>query len=127
MGLPRLSPPSRTGLRWEAARSGGSPGQAKWELGPGWRVAVGAACSSGTSLGVALPRASALRPRLCLLQINGVASEDLSLADTQRLIERTEGILTLHVLRDDRQFLVNIPDIEGSRSDSSSMDGEGTW
>lgn len=50
----------------------------------------------------------------------------MSLADTQRLIERTEGILTLHVLRDNRQFLVNIPDIEGSQSDSSCMDGEGT-
>lgn len=50
----------------------------------------------------------------------------MSLADTQKLIERTEGTLTLHVLRDHRQFLVNIPDIEDSQSDSSRMDGEGT-
>lgn len=60
------------------------------------------------------------------LQINGVASEDMSLADTQQLIERTEGTLTLLVLRDHRQFLVNIPDMEDIQSDSSRMDGKGT-
>uniref|UniRef100_A0A8C3J4J6 Tight junction protein 3 n=1 Tax=Calidris pygmaea TaxID=425635 RepID=A0A8C3J4J6_9CHAR len=54
--------------------------------------------------------------------INGVPSEDMSLAETQQLIERTEGILTLLVLRDHRQFLVNIPDVEESQSDSSRMD-----
>ncbi|NXS39330.1 ZO3 protein, partial [Balaeniceps rex] len=57
-----------------------------------------------------------------ILQINGVASEDMSLADTQQLIEQTEGTLTLLVLRDHRQFLVNIPDVEDSQSDSSRMD-----
>ncbi|XP_010183479.1 PREDICTED: LOW QUALITY PROTEIN: tight junction protein ZO-3 [Mesitornis unicolor] len=57
-----------------------------------------------------------------ILKINGVASEDMSLADTQQLIERTEGILTLLVLRDHRQFLVNIPDTGDSQSDSSRMD-----
>lgn len=60
------------------------------------------------------------------LQINGVASQDMSLAETQQLIERTEGILTLLILRDHRQFLVNIPDVD-SQSDSSRMDGEETW
>ncbi|NXG65192.1 ZO3 protein, partial [Hemiprocne comata] len=57
-----------------------------------------------------------------ILKINGVPSEDMSLADTQQLIERTEGTLTLLILRDHRQFLVNIPDIEDSQSDSSWMD-----
>lgn len=50
----------------------------------------------------------------------------MSLADTQQLIEQMEGTLTLLILRDHRQFLVNIPDIEDSESDSSHMDGEGT-
>ncbi|KFQ59132.1 Tight junction protein ZO-3, partial [Pelecanus crispus] len=57
-----------------------------------------------------------------ILKINGVASEDMSLADTQQLIEQTEGTLTLLILRDHRQFLVNIPDIEDDQSDSSRMD-----
>ncbi|NXF74111.1 ZO3 protein, partial [Sclerurus mexicanus] len=56
-----------------------------------------------------------------ILKINGVASQDMSLAETQQLIERTEGILTLLILRDHRQFLVNIPEID-SQSDSSRMD-----
>ncbi|KAM8795115.1 tight junction protein ZO-3 [Eudromia elegans] len=63
-----------------------------------------------------------LREGDLILKINGVASENMSLADTQQLIERTEGILTLLVLRDDRQFLVNIPDLADSHSDSSHMD-----
>lgn len=50
----------------------------------------------------------------------------MSLADTQRLIEQTEGILTLLVLRDHRQFLINIPNMEDYQSDSSRMEGEGT-
>ncbi|NXD44742.1 ZO3 protein, partial [Copsychus sechellarum] len=56
-----------------------------------------------------------------ILKINGVASQDMSLAETQQLIEQTEGILTLLILRDHRQFLVNIPDID-SQSGSSQMD-----
>ncbi|NXP75366.1 ZO3 protein, partial [Ramphastos sulfuratus] len=57
-----------------------------------------------------------------ILKINGVASEDMSLADTQQLIEKTEGVLTLLVLRDHRQFLVSIPEAEESQSDSSQLD-----
>ncbi|NWI70604.1 ZO3 protein, partial [Todus mexicanus] len=71
--------------------------------------------------GLAAKRSS-LQEGDLILKINGVASEDMSLADTQQLIERTEGILTLLVLRDHQQFLVNIPDIEESQSDSSEMD-----
>uniref|UniRef100_A0A8C3J4V6 Tight junction protein 3 n=1 Tax=Calidris pygmaea TaxID=425635 RepID=A0A8C3J4V6_9CHAR len=71
-------------------------------------------------------KGSSLQEGDLILKINGVPSEDMSLAETQQLIERTEGILTLLVLRDHRQFLVNIPDVEESQSDSSRMDGEGT-
>ncbi|XP_074783899.1 tight junction protein ZO-3 [Athene noctua] len=67
-------------------------------------------------------KASSLQEGDLILKINGVASEDMSLADTQQLIERTEGTLTLLILRDHRQFLVNIPDVEDSQSDSSRMD-----
>ncbi|XP_056191180.1 tight junction protein ZO-3 isoform X4 [Falco biarmicus] len=67
-------------------------------------------------------KGSSLQEGDLILKINGVASEDMSLADTQQLIEQTEGTLTLLILRDDRQFLVNIPDIEDSQSDSSRMD-----
>ncbi|XP_014804481.1 PREDICTED: tight junction protein ZO-3 [Calidris pugnax] len=67
-------------------------------------------------------KGSSLQEGDLILKINGVASEDMSLAETQQLIERTEGVLTLLVLRDHRQFLVNIPDVEESQSDSSRMD-----
>ncbi|KAM6395971.1 tight junction protein ZO-3 [Rhynochetos jubatus] len=66
-------------------------------------------------------KGSSLQEGDLILKINGVTSEDMSLADTQQLIERTEGTLTLLILRDHRQFLVNIPDIN-SQSDSSQMD-----
>ncbi|XP_078525190.1 tight junction protein ZO-3 isoform X3 [Lissotriton helveticus] len=55
-----------------------------------------------------------------ILKINGVVSENMSLADTRRLIERSDGKLTLTVLRDNRQFLVNIPDVEDSETESRS-------
>ncbi|NXI37371.1 ZO3 protein, partial [Galbula dea] len=67
-------------------------------------------------------KGSSLQEGDLILKINGVASKDMSLADTQQLIEQTEGSLTLLILRDHRQFLVNIPDIEDSQSDSSRMD-----
>lgn len=56
-------------------------------------------------------------------QINGVSSANLSLSDTRQLIEKSEGELTLLVLRDSGQFLVNIPPAV-SDSDSSLMEGE---
>ncbi|OXB69982.1 UNVERIFIED_CONTAM: hypothetical protein H355_000033 [Colinus virginianus] len=67
-------------------------------------------------------RRSSLQEGDLILKINGVASEDMSLADTQRLIEHTEGILTLLILRDHRRFLINIPNMEDYQSDSSRMD-----
>uniref|UniRef100_A0A8C3HV59 Tight junction protein 3 n=1 Tax=Chrysemys picta bellii TaxID=8478 RepID=A0A8C3HV59_CHRPI len=57
-----------------------------------------------------------------ILKINGVTSENMSLADTRRLIERSEGTLRLLVFRDNRQFLVNIPQVRDSDSDSSRLD-----
>ncbi|KAM5192091.1 tight junction protein ZO-3 [Mantella aurantiaca] len=52
-----------------------------------------------------------------ILKINGVTSENMSLADTRRLIEKSKGKLTLTVLRDNRQFLINIPQVNDSDSD----------
>ncbi|NXC04666.1 ZO3 protein, partial [Orthonyx spaldingii] len=66
-------------------------------------------------------KGSSLQEGDLILKINGVSSQDMSLAETQQLIERTEGILTLLILRDHRQFLVSIPDVD-SQSDSSQMD-----
>uniref|UniRef100_A0ACB8F1F9 Uncharacterized protein n=1 Tax=Sphaerodactylus townsendi TaxID=933632 RepID=A0ACB8F1F9_9SAUR len=59
-----------------------------------------------------------------ILKINGVPSENMSLEETRQLIEKSEGKLTLHVLRDNRQFLVNIPQLGDSGSESSQLDGE---
>ncbi|XP_037360964.2 tight junction protein ZO-3 [Talpa occidentalis] len=56
-----------------------------------------------------------------ILQINGVSSKNMSLSDTRRLIEKSEGKLTLLVLRDREQFLVNIPPAV-SDSDSSILE-----
>lgn len=53
-----------------------------------------------------------------------MSSENLSLSDTRQLIEKSEGKLTLLVLRDQGQFLVNIPPAV-SDSDSSLLEGEG--
>ncbi|NXO76485.1 ZO3 protein, partial [Sitta europaea] len=64
---------------------------------------------------------NSLREGDLILKINGVDSQDMSLAETQKLIEQTEGILTLLILRDHRQFLVNIAEVD-SQSDSSLMD-----
>uniref|UniRef100_A0A8C8XWI7 Tight junction protein 3 n=1 Tax=Panthera leo TaxID=9689 RepID=A0A8C8XWI7_PANLE len=62
-----------------------------------------------------------LREGDLILQINGVSSENLSLSDTRRLIEKSEGKLTLLVLRDRGQFLVKIPSAV-SDTDSSLLD-----
>ncbi|XP_031790588.1 tight junction protein ZO-3-like [Piliocolobus tephrosceles] len=55
------------------------------------------------------------------LLINGVSSQNLSLSDTRRLIEKSEGKLSLLVLRDRGQFLVNIPPAV-SDGDSSPLE-----
>ncbi|XP_029002132.1 tight junction protein ZO-3 [Betta splendens] len=63
-----------------------------------------------------------------ILKINGITTENLSLLETKHLVEKSRGKLTMTVLRDDRRFLVSIPEVEDSppnseddeRKDSSS-------
>lgn len=61
--------------------------------------------------------------RVCLrvLQINGTVTENLSLHDAGKLIEKSSGKLQLVVQRDRRQILVRIPPLADSDSDN---DGE---
>uniref|UniRef100_A0A670XUH1 Tight junction protein 3 n=1 Tax=Pseudonaja textilis TaxID=8673 RepID=A0A670XUH1_PSETE len=54
--------------------------------------------------------------------INGVISQNMSLEETRQLIEQSEGKLTLLVLRDNSQFLVNIPQVRDSDTESSHLD-----
>ncbi|XP_061458075.1 tight junction protein ZO-3 isoform X2 [Rhineura floridana] len=65
---------------------------------------------------------SSLQEGDLILKINGVAGENLSLDETRQLIEQSEGRLTLVVLRDNSQFLVNIPQVRESESESSHLD-----
>ncbi|KAM8875806.1 tight junction protein ZO-3 isoform 2-T2 [Spinachia spinachia] len=57
-----------------------------------------------------------------ILKINGMTTENLSLLETKHLVEKSRGKLTMTVLRDDRKFLVSIPEVEDSGPDSE--DGE---
>uniref|UniRef100_A0A670Y2C7 Tight junction protein 3 n=2 Tax=Pseudonaja textilis TaxID=8673 RepID=A0A670Y2C7_PSETE len=57
-----------------------------------------------------------------ILKINGVISQNMSLEETRQLIEQSEGKLTLLVLRDNSQFLVNIPQVRDSDTESSHLD-----
>ncbi|XP_069784994.1 tight junction protein ZO-3-like isoform X2 [Narcine bancroftii] len=57
-----------------------------------------------------------------ILKINGVVTENISLEDTKSLIEQSEGKLRLVVLRDNEQFLINIPELEDSEENSSVME-----
>ena len=58
--------------------------------------------------------------RVCA-QINGTVTENLSLHDAGKLIEKSRGKLQLVVQRDRRQILVRIPPLADSDSDN---DGE---
>ncbi|KAG7238979.1 hypothetical protein INR49_030244, partial [Caranx melampygus] len=49
-----------------------------------------------------------------ILKINGMTTENLSLLETKHLVEKSRGKLTMTVLRDDRKFLVSIPEVEDS-------------
>lgn len=62
-----------------------------------------------------------------------MTTENLSLLETKHLVEKSRGKLTMMVLRDDRKFLVSIPEVadsapnseEDHRQDSSSeLEGE---
>ncbi|XP_071343541.1 tight junction protein ZO-3 isoform X2 [Trachinotus anak] len=53
-----------------------------------------------------------------ILKINGMTTENLSLLETKHLVEKSRGKLTMTVLRDDRRFLVSIPEVEDSAPNS---------
>ncbi|XP_064424397.1 tight junction protein ZO-3 isoform X2 [Latimeria chalumnae] len=55
-----------------------------------------------------------------ILKINGIVTENLSLGDTKRLIEKSKGKLSLLVLRDNQHILVNTPELEDSDGNESS-------
>ncbi|XP_062310307.1 tight junction protein ZO-2-like isoform X1 [Osmerus eperlanus] len=56
-----------------------------------------------------------------ILKINGTVTENLSLSDAGRLIERSRGKLQLVVQRDHRQVLVRIPPLLDSDSEPDEM------
>ncbi|XP_041061062.1 tight junction protein ZO-3-like isoform X1 [Carcharodon carcharias] len=53
-----------------------------------------------------------------ILKINGIVTENISLEDTRTLIEKSEGELRLVVLRDNEQFLINVPELVDSDENS---------
>lgn len=62
-----------------------------------------------------------------------MTTENLSLLETKHLVEKSRGKLTMMVLRDDRKFLVSIPEVVDStpnseddrrRYSSSELEGE---
>ncbi|KAL2089613.1 hypothetical protein ACEWY4_014301 [Coilia grayii] len=53
-----------------------------------------------------------------VLKINGMTTENLSLLETKHLVEKSRGKLTMVVLRDNRKFLVSIPEVEDSPQNS---------
>uniref|UniRef100_A0A5F9DU19 Tight junction protein 2 n=1 Tax=Oryctolagus cuniculus TaxID=9986 RepID=A0A5F9DU19_RABIT len=50
-------------------------------------------------------------------EINGTVTENMSLTDARKLIEKSRGKLQLVVLRDSRQTLINIPSLNDSDSE----------
>ncbi|XP_068600034.1 tight junction protein ZO-3 [Brachionichthys hirsutus] len=55
-----------------------------------------------------------------ILKINGMTTENLSLLETKHLVEKSRGKLTMTVLRDDRKFLISIPEVEDSAPNSEN-------
>lgn len=58
-------------------------------------------------------------------QINGTVTENLSLIDAKKLIERSKGKLKMVVQRDDRATLLNIPDLDDSIPSANASDRDG--
>ncbi|XP_066470060.1 tight junction protein ZO-2 isoform X2 [Tiliqua scincoides] len=52
-----------------------------------------------------------------ILKINGTVTENMSLTDARKLIEKSRGKLQLVVLRDRKQTLINIPSMHDSESE----------
>ena len=50
-------------------------------------------------------------------QINGTVTENMSLTDARKLIEKSRGKLQLVVLRESKQTLINIPSLNDSDSE----------
>nr|XP_057934726.1 tight junction protein ZO-1 isoform X3 [Doryrhamphus excisus] len=57
-----------------------------------------------------------------VLKINGTVTENLSLIDAKKLIERSKGKLKMVVQRDDRATLLNIPDLDDSIPSANNSD-----
>lgn len=58
-----------------------------------------------------------------------MTTENLSLLETKHLVEKSRGKLSMVVLRDNRKFLVSIPEVEDSPQNSdeersSELEGE---
>lgn len=62
---------------------------------------------------------------LPLCQINGTVTENLSLIDAKKLIERSKGKLKMVVQRDERATLLNIPDLDDSIPSANNSDRDG--
>uniref|UniRef100_A0A3Q1BFE0 Tight junction protein 3 n=1 Tax=Amphiprion ocellaris TaxID=80972 RepID=A0A3Q1BFE0_AMPOC len=86
-----------------------------------------------TDTGLAAKEGTLQEGDLILKQINGMTTENLSLLETKHLVEKSRGKLTMTVLRDDRKFLVSIPEVEDSapnseddrrRDSSSELEGK---
>uniref|UniRef100_A0A8C4TMW8 Zona occludens protein 1 n=1 Tax=Erpetoichthys calabaricus TaxID=27687 RepID=A0A8C4TMW8_ERPCA len=57
-----------------------------------------------------------------VLKINGTVTENLSLTDAKKLIERSKGKLKMVVQRDERATLLNIPDLDDSIPSANASD-----
>ncbi|XP_065123605.1 tight junction protein 1 isoform X4 [Paramisgurnus dabryanus] len=55
-----------------------------------------------------------------VLKINGAVTENMSLVDAKKLIERSKGKLKMVVQRDERATLLNIPDLDDSIPSANS-------
>ncbi|XP_073428341.1 tight junction protein 2 isoform X2 [Dendrobates tinctorius] len=69
-----------------------------------------------TDIGLAM-RDGNLHEGDIVLKINGTVTENMSLGDARKLIERSRGKLQLVVQRDARQTLINVPSLHDSDSD----------
>lgn len=57
-----------------------------------------------------------------VLKINGTVTENLSLIDAKKLIERSKGKLKMVVQRDEKATLLNIPDLDDSIPSANNSD-----
>ncbi|CAM9895424.1 unnamed protein product [Lampetra planeri] len=60
-----------------------------------------------------------------VLKINGTVTENMSLADARKLIEKSKGKLKLVVQRDERKTLTNMPELDDSPPSSDGSDHSG--